>query len=116
MPAYVLTFDLYRGDRSDYQKLDDALDRLKAVQATESAYYVASTISAGKLAEHLRQFMHKKDVLTVDEMKPGPGHASNGLSAETLAWKKRHLKASPVVPKLQSRLPVPPNLKPRPTR
>jgi hypothetical protein len=114
MPAYVLTFDLFKGDRSDYQKLHDALGRLKAAWATESACYVASAMAADKLAKHLRQFMHKKDVLTVDEMKPGTGHVSYGLSAEALDWKARHLKVLPAVPQLRSQLPVvPPRVKPR---
>jgi hypothetical protein len=104
MPAYQISYDLHAEGRHDYQRLYDALDAAKAVAITESTWCLATAWDAAKLGAYLRKFMHSDDVLAVDELAPGRGHTSYGLSGDALAWRERHLA---------SRLPVPPTLKSR---
>ncbi len=92
MPAFVIHYDLYQGDRSDYEELYDALERSKAVRATESTWFVSTSWNAIKVRDYLKNYMHPKDVICLNLLTVGSGFASNNLSQEAIRWMKTHLK------------------------
>jgi hypothetical protein len=91
MPAYVIQYDLFKGDRSDYEGLYSALERSRAVRATESTWFVSTSWSAIEVKDHLRKFIHPDDSISVNVLAVGRGYASNNLSAAARAWVKQHL-------------------------
>jgi hypothetical protein len=96
VPKYVVVCELYRGARTDYRALRDALASLRAVQVTETSWYVATRLQAETLGLRLRELMAEADVLAVDELTPGRGgHSSWGTPPEALAWKDRNLGRPP---------------------
>ena len=99
MPAYLITYDLSYADGQDYAKLIDMLNKSGAVRATESSWYFFSpTWTATQIGQHMKKFMHARDVLTVNEMTIGNNHVSYGLSPEAIAWRAKHLiPAKPAV-------------------
>jgi hypothetical protein len=46
MAAFVIHYDLNKGDRTDYQQLYDALLQFKAVRATESTWFLSTSWDA----------------------------------------------------------------------
>lgn len=91
MPAFVIHYDLYKGDRDDYNNLYTTLQRLKAVRATESTWFVAFSGQATELRDSLQNHLRKKDMIAVNVLTVGSGYASTNLSSEAIAWMKKHL-------------------------
>lgn len=93
MPAYLITYDLNKGDRKDYETLYSVLKKSGAVRATESSWFFATpTWTAVMIANHLKRHMHEKDVLTVNVLTVGQGFGSNNLSLAARLWMHKHLK------------------------
>lgn len=91
MAKYLIQYDLSYADGQDYADLIEKLKKAKAVQATESVWYLAASETATEVGKYFRQFMHKDDVLAVDELKVTSNRTSFNLSPEALAWRKTHL-------------------------
>ncbi len=91
MPKYVIQYDLSYADGQDYTVLIEKLEQSKAVRVTESCWYMSTSLDAAKLAKFFRQFMHKNDVLVVDEMAVCKNHSSYSLPSAALAWRNAHL-------------------------
>jgi hypothetical protein len=93
MAAFIITYDLNKGDRRSYQTLYDVLKNSGAVRATESSWlFASSTWSAVQIGEHLKEHMHERDVLTVNVLTVGSGFYSDKLSPAAVAWMNKHLK------------------------
>jgi hypothetical protein len=93
MPAYVVQYDLFKGDRSDYEALYSALKSSRAVRATESTWFVSTSWDAIRVKHYLRQFMHPKDSISVNVLAVDAGFASENLSSAAVAWMNKHLSS-----------------------
>jgi hypothetical protein len=93
MTPFEIQYDLYKGDRDDYEQLYKRLERLNAVRVTESTWVVASASNADQIRDYLAKFMHPDDVLSVNVLAVGQGYAWRNLSRAAAAWMAEHLKA-----------------------
>src|SRR5258708_19898505 len=91
MPAYVIHYDLYKGDRTDYQELYDALENAKAVRASESTWFIATGWDVVRLRDWVGKHLHKKDVLAVNVLAVGNGFATKNLPGAPATWLNHHL-------------------------
>jgi hypothetical protein len=58
MAAFLIHYDLNKGDREDYKTLYDALLMSKAVRATESTWLLSTSWDAVQVFNWLQQFIH----------------------------------------------------------
>lgn len=96
MTAYIVAYDLVEGaQESDYEKLIEALEKLKAVRTQKSTWLVAVPNTAAQLLNHLLKFMHReKDRLIVIEIKKDAGWAGHWNMKGTTAWMESHVGKS----------------------
>src|SRR4051794_34200475 len=92
MAALVIHYDLYKGNRNDYQGLYDALEKAKAVRATESTWFLNTSWDAIQVYNWSRNFVHEKDVIAVNVLAVGSGFASSNLPQAAVNWMNEHLK------------------------
>lgn len=69
MSNFLVSYDLH--NKRNYQPLYDALERLGAVRILESVWLLSTSMGAGELREHLRQFIDGDDSLVVIELLYG---------------------------------------------
>ncbi len=91
MAAFVIHYDLNKGDRKDYQRLYEALLESKGVRATESTWFLSTSWDAIQVRDWLRNFMHEKDALCVNVLSVDSGYASSNLPQEAVQWMSQHL-------------------------
>jgi len=95
VPAFVINYDLFKGNRRDYRRLYAVLERSGAVRATESSwYYYSRTGTAVDIGRHLKKLVYPKDKLTVNVLAINRGWYSNQLSPEARRWVREHLKSA----------------------
>lgn len=84
MATYIVTYDLKRGDQSDYQDLYDELKSFNSVRTQESVWLVSCSKTKSALFDALKAHVHAKDRLMVIAFTERP-RFQNGLSGTT-AW------------------------------
>lgn len=94
MTPYIITYDLYKGTRTNYQSLYNVLIGAGAVRATESMWLLASSLDVIRIGDVLRGHLHSKDVLTVNVLARDCGFSTENLSFQALLWVNQHLKTA----------------------
>lgn len=84
MATFIVTYDLNRGDQSDYQDLYDELESFDSVRTQESVWLVSCSKTKSALFDALKAHVHTKDRLMVIEFASRP-RWQNGLTG-TKAW------------------------------
>jgi hypothetical protein len=89
MPCYLITYDVRRGDRSDYEDLYQAIKQYGIwARITESSWAIVTDQSAKEIRDALLQFMHDKDRLFV--LKSGVAAAWHNVMCKN-EWLRKHL-------------------------
>jgi hypothetical protein len=89
MPAYLISYDLNRGSRTDYQELYDAIKSYRTwARIAESTWIVVTDMTAKEIRDHLISFTDEKDRLFV--LKSGVAAAWRNVRCRN-EWLKKWL-------------------------
>lgn len=97
MAVFNVSYDLYRGEQSDYRKLSSALESFPNwYHALESTWFVVADLTAKELIHFLRPYIDPPDKMIVTPIELDGGWWTNGIEAEGLQWLKGQLSPSSV--------------------
>jgi hypothetical protein len=87
MPVVSVSYDLYRGNRNNYQQLFVALKSFPAwCHALESTWFVSSNWGPKEVFDYLRPHVHVNDRLCITPVTINGGWWTLGLPLNVRNW------------------------------